>query len=991
MSSFSTLSSMGRSFFERLSGKPSRRQSPRSRRPRGQFVCERLEDRSVPSAVSDILGSVPMSFEANHGQADAAVRFSSRGPGYGLSLTETEAVLTLNGSAAGQGIGPHPATGAVIRMQVVGANPAAGASGRDRLPGVVNYFVDDDSARWRTDVPTFGRVEYDAVYPGIDLVYYGNQQQLEYDFVVAPGADPSRIRLAFGGADRVSLDALGNLVLHTAGGDVIQHAPVLYQQDGPGRTPVAGAFRLEGDQVTFQVGAYDAGRPLVIDPVLSYATYLGGIGFDAGFAIAVDGDGSAYVTGQTGATDFPTTSGAFRTGLGDTYNAAFITKLNPAGTALVYSTYLGGGMFSQTVGYGIAVDAGGNAYVTGETSSADFPTTAGAFQSPSPMGYDAFVTKLNAQGNGLVYSVRLGGLGDDFGRGIAVDADGRAVVTGWLTNPTLTPAAGFPTANAFQPGYGGGFQDAFVTRLSADGSSLVFSTYLGGASFASDWGQAVAVDSAGNSYVTGHTYALDFPTTPGAFQRGGAVGLNAFVTKFTPAGAVAYSTHALGGSGHDEAWGIAVDAAGNAYVTGNTDSWDDPSTSIDTGFPTTPGAYRRTLVGQIDAYVAKLNASGSALVYGTYLGGSADFGDPGYGVDRGFGIAVDSAGSAYVTGDTDSPNFPVVNPIQTFNYWYSDAFVAELNPAGSALVYSTFLGGEFTDQGRGVALDTAGNAYVTGSTGSFGFPTTPGAFQAANAGGLNDHTDAFVARISAGVEPPPLPSLSITDVARAEGHRGLTQFTVTVSLSSASNRAVTCAYATADGTATAGSDYQAASGTLIIPAGLTTGTITVLVNGDRAGEANETFVVNLSGATSATIADGQGVGTILDDDGRRISIRDVAKVEGKRGRTTLFVFTVTLSAAYDQPVTTSFHTANGTATTGDGDYVAKSGTLTFAPGETTKTITIEVKGDSRKEADERFYLDLFGNSGNSLFTDSRGIGTIIPPREAEDLAADTGP
>jgi Calx-beta domain/Beta-propeller repeat len=633
-------------------------------------------------------------------------------------------------------------------------------------------------------------------------------------------------------------------------------------------------------------------------------------------------------------------------------------------------------MFTQTVGYGIAVDASGNAYVTGETSSPDFPTTPGAFQSPTPMGYDAFVTKLNAQGNGLVYSVRLGGMFDDFGRGIAVDAGGRAVVTGWLMNdnlPGIDP--GFPTANAFQPHYGGGFVDAFVTKLSADGSALIFSTYLGGPSFASDWGQAVAADAAGNSYVTGHTYALDFPTTPGAFQRDGAAGLNAFVTKFTPTGGVAYSTHALGGSGHDEAWGIAVDATGNAYITGNTDSWDDPSTSIDTGFPTTPGAFRRTLVGQIDAYVAKLNASGSALVYGTYLGGSSDFGG-GSGIDRGFGIAVDTAGSAYVVGDTESPNFPVVNAIQTFNYWYSDAFVTKLNPSGTALEYSSYLGGELADSARGVALDPAGNVYVAGLTDSFGFPTTAGAFQAANAGGLNDHTDAFVAKIGVGVVPPPLPSLSIADVSRGEGHSGTTQLTFTISLSSASSQAVTVAYATANGTASAGSDYQAASGTLTIPAGQTTGTITVLVNGDRLGEPNESFFVNLSGATNATILDGQGVGTILDDE-PRISISDVAKKEGKRGQTTLFVFTVTLSAAYDQAVTMSFRTVDGTATTSDGDYVAKTGTLTFAPGETTKTITIEVKGDSKKEANETFYLDLFGNSSNSLFVKNRGVGTIL--------------
>jgi hypothetical protein len=370
-----------------------------------------------------------------------------------------------------------------------------------------------------------------------------------------------------------------------------------------------------------------------------------------------------------------------------------------------------------------------------------------------------------------------------------------------------------------------------------------------------------------------------------------------------------------------------------------------------------------------------LNASGSALVYGTYLGGSSDFGG-GSGIDRGFGITVDAAGSAYVVGDTESPNFPVVNPIQTFNYWYSDAFVTKLNSSGTALEYSSYLGGELVDSARGVALDPAGNVYVAGLTDSFEFPTTAGAFQAANGGGLNDHTDAFVARIGAAVQAPTLPSLTITDVSRGEGNSGTTPFTFTVRLSSASNQAVTVAYATADSTAVCGLDYQAAAGTLTFAPGETTRTITVLVNGDRVPEPNRQFLVNLSSPTNATIADSQGVGAILDDE-PRISIRDVSKAEGRNRKTTLFTFTVTLSTAYDQAVTMSFRTVDGTAKGSDNDYIAKTGTLTFKPGETTKTITIEVRGDSKKESNETFYLDLFGNSSNSLFTKSRGIGTIL--------------
>ena len=320
----------------------------------------------------------------------------------------------------------------------------------------------------------------------------------------------------------------------------------------------------------------------------------------------------------------------------------------------------------------------------------------------------------------------------------------------------------------------------------------------------------------------------------------------------------------------------------------------------------------------------------------------------------------------------------MANAFQPVQPGGSDAFVTKLNATGSALVYSSYLGGGLGDIGYGIAVDASSAVHLVGQTSSSGafsttrFPITAGAFQSAF-GGV---ADAFVARITGEDLPPPPPSLSITDVSRTEGHSGSKQFTFTVRLSSASNLAVTVAYATADGTATASSDYQAASGTLIIPAGQTTGTITVLVNGDRVGEANETFFVNLSGATNATIADGQGLGTILDDE-PRIRISDFAKAEGTRGQTTLFTFTVTLSAAYDQPVTVSYRTANGTATTGDNDYVGKTGTLTFSPGETTKTFTIVVMGDSKKEANETFFVDLFGNSSNSLLAKKRGIGTIL--------------
>jgi hypothetical protein len=626
----------------------------------------------------------------------------------------------------------------VLRLQLVGAHAAAPVVGEDPLAGTSNYFIGNDPRQWRTGIPTYGRVAYQGVYPGVDLVYYGNQQQLEYDFTVAPGTDPGLIRLHVEGAQSPSLDGQGDLVLHTAGGDVVEHAPVLYQDRAGGRQTVAGWFVLEeGDQVGFAVGSYDRSRPLIIDPILSYSTYLGGSGSDFGTAIAVDGAGNAYVAGQTSSSSFPTTAGAVQPTYGGGFTNAFVTKLNPAGTAIVYSTFLGGNGLDGDFGTGVAVDAAGNAYVTGTAFSSNFPTTPGAFQTTlgSIFGGNAFVTKLNPAGTALVYSTYLGGSGSsstlegDHGTGIAVDAAGNAYVTGG------TSSGNFPTTpGAFQTAFGGSMSNAFVTKLNPAGTALLYSTYLGssGSVFPGDSGRGIAVDAAGNAYVTGETTSSTFPTTPGAFQTafGGGMG-NAFVTKLNPAGtALAYSTY-LGGSGRGN--GIAVDAAGNAYVTGGTSSGN---------FPTTPGAFQRTYGGSGDAFVTKLNPAGTALAYSTYLGGS--------GGDSGAGIAVDAAGSAYVAGETTSSTFPTTpGAFQTaFGGGMGNAFVTKLNPAGTALAYSTYLGGSGNDFGLGVAVDAAGSAYITGSSNSTDFPVTLGAFQPrlGGAGALN----AFVAKFAFG-------------------------------------------------------------------------------------------------------------------------------------------------------------------------------------------------------------------------------------------------
>jgi hypothetical protein len=684
---------------------------------------ELLEGRELldGGAVAAAYGQIPLSFEANQGQADPAVEFLSRGSGYALFLTSQEAVLSLSkpvtvAPAATSAAAQSAPIEDVLRLQLVGANASPQVAGVDPLPGTSNYFVGNDPAKWQTNVPTYGKVEYQDVYPGIDLVYYGNQHQLEYDFVVAPGANPGVIGLSVQGDQDMTVDSQGNLVLRTGGGDVLEHAPVVYQEQAGGRQAVDCRYvLLGGDRVSFLVGAYNTSRPLVIDPVLSYATYLGGNSIDESDGIAVDASGDAYVTGIAESSNFPTTPGTIQTTFGSGTFDAFVAKLNATGTALVYSTYLGGS--NDDRGWGIAVDASGDAYISGQTSSSNFPTTPGALQRTyGGRTSNAFVAKLNAAGTGVLYSTYLGGSDWDNGQGIAVDASGNAYVTGY------TASSDFPTTPGALQRTSGGRVDAFVAKLNTTGTALVYSTYLGGS--LDDWGQSIAVDASGNAYVTGQTFSSNFPTTPGALQTtySGQQGQgDGFVAKLNAAGTgVLYSTY-LGGSNWDFVMGIAVDASGNAYVTGYTASSD---------FPTTPGALQTTYGGGAwEVFVAKLNATGTALVYSTYLGGSYD--------DRGWGIAVDASGDAYVTGYTTSSNFPTTpGALQAGGR----GFVAKLNATGTALLYSTYLG----DNGDSIAVDASGNAYVTGYTDSTTFPTTPGAFQPTNRGIYN----AFVVKIA---------------------------------------------------------------------------------------------------------------------------------------------------------------------------------------------------------------------------------------------------
>jgi len=702
--------------------------APASHRPSGPAAA-------TGQARARAAAALPSGFEINGGQTDRRVTFLAHGSGYTLFLTATEAVLNVTTRAAGatkagtkaDTASGRPTGGDVVRLRLVGANAHARIAGQGRLPGASNYLIGHSRRSWHTGVRSYAQVAYNGIYRRINLVYHGARRQLEYDFVLAPGASPRAIKLAVGGARGLSLDRAGNLVLRLPGGSLSTNRPVVYQQVRGQRVAVSGRYALLGhNEVGFTVGRYDTRQPLVIDPVLSYSTYLGGSadGSDsAGAAVAVDPAGDAYVTGFTGSTSFPTSTGAYSTTAGGATDA-FVTKLSPTG-AILYSTYLGGG--DDDAGYGVAVDSARNVYVVGTTSSTDFPTTTSAYSTTAAGSSDAFVTELNASGAAPVYSTLLGGDDVDSGAGIALAGPNRVYVTG------STSSTDFPTTTSYRARNNGGA--VFVANLNtaATGAgSLTYSTLLGGNGF--DTGSGIAVNSAGDAYVTGSTSSSNFPFTAGAHATTNGGGTDAFVAKLNTGGTIAYSSY-LGGGGDDHGQAIAVNGAGDAYVTGSTTSTNFPQVNpLSAG--TVGGCAGLNRSGSADAFVTEVNPGGSALVYSTYLGGS--------GTDAGYGIAVNGAGDAYVTGSTGSTDFPTTTgAYTTTNGGGADAFVSKLAAAGNRLLYSTYLGGGSDDTGYGVAANNANTLYVTGQTYSTNFPTA-GAADGANSGS----SSAFISKIS---------------------------------------------------------------------------------------------------------------------------------------------------------------------------------------------------------------------------------------------------
>jgi hypothetical protein len=714
------------------------------------------------------------SFEPNRGQAAKHVDFISSGPGYSLSLTSNAAYLQLFSAVRPD----HAKQTSTLALRLVGANAWARADGLNRQQGRSNYLLGSASSRWLTDVPQYGRVEYHDVYPGIDMAYYGTNEHLEYDFILGPHADPRRIRLAVNGADRIRIDDAGDLVITVGSAEIRERRPLIYQQTASGQSVVRGRYvALEGNQIGFTLEKYDPGKALVIDPVLVFSTYFGGSSADYGNGIAVDSDGNSYIAGQTGSANLTGTD-IGDPGFTGSDTAAFVAKVSPSG-ALLSTTIIAGANDAAEAG-AVALDTDGNIYLCGYTSSASFPTLNPIMTYQG--GGDVFVLELNNAGNALVYSTYLGGGGLDYGDGIAVDSKGNTLVGG------ATTSANFPAVNAAQTNLAGGY-NPWAAKIAPGGSKLVYSTYWGGSD--TDYANGLAIDSSGDLILFGDESSMNFPVVH-AFQpnycalaSGTEVStVHGWVAEFSPAGVPIYSTYICGtvtyytvnGTSYptfDAVRGGTVDTAGNAVITGTTASLS---------FPTMNPVQADFGGGLNSAFLTKISPTGS-LLYSTYLGGSAN--------TSGNDVAVDPQDDIFVVGQTSS-GLPTVNPTQNvYGGGGSDAFLMKLNPTGSAILFSTYIGGNGADSAIFLGVDGVGDAYVTGSTNSTNFPTASP--MQANYGGGAD--DAFLTVIQTKIMPtvsvtPPTSSIaegkSLTITITVSGGGGNPTPTGTVTLSSGS-------------------------------------------------------------------------------------------------------------------------------------------------------------------------------------------------------------
>lgn len=857
-------------------------------------IASQGANHAARTRISEVYGKLPLSFEANQGQAGDDTKFISRGLGYELFLKQTEAVLSLSRSSKRTAGNPSIRDGnpdssafreerSLLRMQIVNANPTTQVVGLSELPGTVNYFVGNERAAWRTNIPTYSQVRYSNVYPSIDLVYYGNHRQLEYDFEVAPGGSPGDIKLSFQGANHLKINRQGDLVLTTSLGDVILHKPVAYQEENGERREVESRYVLTNkNQVSFQVGAYDRSRKLVIDPTLVYSTYLGGNDYDEGDAITVDAAGNAYIAGETHSSDFPT-NGIQSTP--DSAGNAFVVKLNSAGSAILYATFFGGSR-SDTA-RAIAVDSAGNGYVTGSTASSNFPTVNALQSVHTGIGSDAFVAKLNPTGSALIYSTYIGGSSIDGGNAIAVDNSGNVYIDGGtrsqnfpLANPIQGALAGSPvlkstdsadhwtTANngitatiinslAIDPSntstiYAGAFDTGLFKSINAGGSwSAVGTSQLSGSvnrlaidrlnpstiyaatnSFlfkstdgGNSWGQlslsrnplSIAVDpSNGNTLYVGASDTVFKSTDGGAhFSTSILLGLvkalainpsnTSIILAATDRGVYRSpdgSTNWVKTLGGFIVYDVAIDPNNTANVYAGTNngvfkstdgglSWNrsntgmpfyqinrikiDPTNSNTLYVATNSAGVYKSINGGaswsassvgLNSHMVNdlaIDPTDPAKIYVGVDGGSDAFvlklnpaGSAllystymgGPDVDSALDIAIDSSGNAHIVGNTSSTGFPTANALQPNSKGGEEAFVAKLNSAGSSLLYSTYLGGSGDDSGTGIALDSSGSVYLTGYTYSTDFPTAS-PFQA-TCGACDVSSDAFVTKLSSG-------------------------------------------------------------------------------------------------------------------------------------------------------------------------------------------------------------------------------------------------
>ncbi len=678
-----------------------------------------MKDRDKNGADSKITihaetyGKFPLYFVQNNGQMDERIKFYGKGDRHTVFFASDGAYFSVMDNL-------HPR---IIKLIPLGAHKTSRIIAEDLQKSRINYLIGSDPGTWKTNIPTYKTINYKDVYKGIDMRFYGNNHQLEYDIVVQPGTELSCIQFAYRGIEDLKVTEEGDLEVYLKDGKIVQKKPYVYQEIEGKRVEIDGRFKIrnlqskiQNPQFTygFQIASYDRRHSLIIDPVVVYSTYLGGGGPDCGRNITVDASGNVYVTGETWSYNFPKSFAACESEMKEArYPDVFITKIDTSGNNLVYSTYLGGS--NDDAGRGIAVDTSGNAYITGVTNSHNFPTVS-AISTSKAGESDAFVAKLDASGN-LIYSTYLGGSGFDWGHGIAIDASGNAYVTGW------TDSQDFPTTPTTYRNKPGGYHDAFVTKLNNSGSNLTYSTYLGGSNY--DTGNGIAVDVSGNVYVTGCTNSIDFPVESALCRTYAGGYHDAFVTKLDiPGNRLVYSTY-VGGNNDDVGYGITTDTSGNAYIAGLT--WS-------TNFPTVSAVCKK-LAGNNDAFITKLNPSGNSLIYSTYLGGSA--------YDGGYGIAVDAVKNVYVAGVTCSDDFPVTSAISKNLAGGDDAFITKLDSSGSSIIYSTYLGGNDSDVGYGIAVDASRNVYVTGQTWSDTFPTSSAMY-----GSKRGDFDVFITKIA---------------------------------------------------------------------------------------------------------------------------------------------------------------------------------------------------------------------------------------------------